>query len=46
MNTWDKEEVWAAIHEISAIKSSYNLFDIEERGKYHACGIAIQALRE
>ena len=43
---WSKEEVWNAIHELSDIRAGYNLFDDEEVGKYHACSLAIKALRE
>jgi hypothetical protein len=46
MGNWDKEEVWDAIHELSDIRARYNLFDTEERPKYHACSLAIKALRE
>lgn len=46
MENWDKEEVWEAIHELSDIRAGYNLFDAEERPKYHACSLAIKALRE
>ena len=46
MENWDKEEVWDAIHELSDIRAKYNLFDAEERPKYHACSLAIKALRE
>ena len=43
---WDKEEVWKAIHELSDIRAGYNLFDDKEIDKYHACSLAIIALRE
>ena len=43
---WSKEEVWNAIHELSDIRAGYNLFDDKEIGKYHACSLAIKALRE
>lgn len=43
---WDKEEVWEAIHELSDIRARYNLFNPKQRPKYHACSLAIQALRE
>ncbi len=46
MEHWNKEEVWEAIHELSDIRAGYNLFDEEESGKYHACSLAIKALRE
>ena len=46
MENWDKEEVWEAIHELSDIRASYNLFNTEENSKYQACSIAIKALRE
>jgi hypothetical protein len=46
METWDKEEVWEAIHELSDIRAGYNLFDAEESRKYHSCSLAIKALRE
>lgn len=43
---WDREEVWDAIHEISDIRARCNLFDGEDWHKYHACSLAIKALRE
>ena len=43
---WNKEEVWNAIHELSDIRAGYNLFDDKELDKYHACSLAIKALRE
>ena len=43
---WNEEEVWNAIHELSDIGAGYNLFDDEEFPKYHACFLAIKALRE
>ena len=43
---WNKAEVWDAIHELSDIRAGYNLFDDEELPKYHACSLAIKALRE
>lgn len=46
MENWNKDEVWAAISEISDIRGIYSLFNIKERNKYHACCLAIQALRE
>lgn len=46
MENWDKEEVWAAIHELSDIRATYNLFNAKQRPKYHACSLAIEALRE
>ena len=46
MENWDREEVWKAIHELSDIRARYSLFDEEEREKYHACSLAIKALRE
>lgn len=46
MVSWDKEEVWRAIHELSDIRAKYNLFDKEESGKYHACSLGIKALKE
>jgi hypothetical protein len=46
METWDRDEVWDAIHEISDIRGQYNLFNKKECSKYHACCLAIQALRE
>mgnify|MGYP003299088765 CR=1 FL=1 len=44
-NALDKEEVWDAIHELSDIRAQYSVFDSEERVKYHACSLAIKALR-
>lgn len=46
MGTWDTDEVWEAIHELSDIRSGYNLFDAKENSKYYACSLAIAALRE
>ena len=43
---WNKEEVWDAIHELSDIRGGYNLFDDKEWSSYHACSLAIKALRE
>ncbi len=43
---WNREEVWDAIHELSDIRAGYNLFDDKEWGSYHACSLAIKALRE
>lgn len=39
-------EVWDAIHELSDIRARFNLFDDEEWKKYHACSLAIKALRK
>jgi hypothetical protein len=46
MDTWDKEEVWAAIHKLSDMRAGFNLFVKEERSVYHALSLAIKALRE
>jgi len=46
MEKWNNEEVWEAIHELSDIRANYSLFDDKESGKYHACCLAIKALRE
>jgi hypothetical protein len=46
MDTWDKEEVWEAIHELSDMRAGFSVFDKEESVKYHACSLAIKALRE
>lgn len=46
MEDWDREEVWKAIHELSDIRGGYNLFSKKQRPKYHACSLAIRALRE
>ncbi len=46
MEDWNREEVWEAIHEISDIRAGYNLFNRKQRSKYHACYLAIKALRE
>jgi hypothetical protein len=46
MEDWNREEVWDAIHELSDIRAKYNLFDEKQRPKYHACSLAIKALRE
>jgi hypothetical protein len=42
---WNENEVWEAIHELSDIRARYNLFDVNECGKHHACCLAIKALR-
>ena len=46
MENWDREEVWDVIHELSDIRAKYNLFNEKQRPKYHACSLAIRALRE
>ena len=46
MEKWNKEEVWEAIHELSDIRAIYSCFDPKEYRKYHACYLAIKALRE
>ena len=46
MDTWDNEEVWAAIHKLSDIRAGFNIFIKEERCIYHALSLAIKALRE
>lgn len=46
MATWNKEEVWDVIHELSDIRAQYSIFDEEEYRKHHACSLAIRALRE
>ena len=46
MKKWDRKEVWDAICELSDIRAGYSLFDDKEAGKYHACSLAIKALRE
>ena len=43
---WDKEEVWDAIWILSDLRAQYNVFDKKGREKYHACSLAIKALRE
>lgn len=43
---WNKEEVWDAIWTLSDLRAQYNLFDKKGREKYHACSLAIKALRE
>ena len=42
---WNHNEVWNAIHELSDIRAAYNVFDMEERKKYHALSMGIEALR-
>lgn len=39
-------EIWNLIHQLSDIRARYSLFDESEKQKYHACSIAIDALRE
>ena len=43
---WNEDEVWETIHELSDIRAKYNLFDVNECGKHHACCLAIKALRK
>lgn len=43
---WDREEVWDAIWTLSDLRAQYSVFDKQEREKYHACSLAIKALRE
>ena len=44
--SWNEEEVWEAIHELSDIRAVYSLFDEDESDKYHAYSLGIKALRE
>lgn len=46
MQTYDKEEVWSAIKHLSEIRSGFGVFDNQECSTYHACSLAIKALRE
>ena len=46
MEEWNREEVWNAIHELSDIRATCSLFNKKQRTKYHACSLAIKALRE
>lgn len=46
MTQYDRNEVWEAVQEISDIRGRYNLFSPKERPKYHACSLAIRALRD
>jgi hypothetical protein len=46
MEQWDEEEVWDAISVISSIRAKCSVFKREQRSKYHACSMAIRALRE
>jgi hypothetical protein len=46
MEDWDKEEVWDAIWTLSNLRAQYSVFDKKGREKYHACSLAIKALRE
>ena len=43
---WDKEEVWDAIRKLSDVRAQYSIFDKYECVQYHACSLAIKALRE
>ena len=45
-NVWDKEEVWEAIHKLSDVRAGFSVFAKEERSVYHACSLAIKALKE
>lgn len=42
---WDHNKVWNAIHELSDIRAAYNVFDMEDRKKYRALSMGIEALR-
>lgn len=46
MPNWNRDEIWNAIHNLSDIRAQYNLFDEKEKQKYHACSLAIKALRK
>lgn len=46
METWDKAEVWEAIHKLSDLRAGISVFEKEERSMYHALSLAIKALRE
>lgn len=46
MDTWDKAEVWEAIHKLSDLRAGISVFEKEERRIYHAYSLAIKALRE
>lgn len=46
MLNYNSDEIWSAIHELSDIRAQYSLFDEKEKQKYHACSLAIKALRE
>ena len=41
----DNEEIMDAICAISDMKAQYSIFEPKEADKYHACSLAIQALR-
>lgn len=40
------KKLMAAIHELSDIRAQYSVFDPEERLKYNACSLGIDALRK
>ena len=42
----DTKEIWDAIHDLSDIRAQYSVFSKEECPKYHACSLAIKALRK
>ena len=49
LNTGDSgesENLWEVISELSDLRSRFNVFDDEERAKYHALSVAIKKLRE
>ena len=46
MESWNKEEVWEAIHKLSDMRAGFSIFALEERSAYHALNLAIKALKE
>lgn len=46
MKTWNKEEVWKAIHKLSDLRDGLKIFIKEEHYICDACNLAIAALRE
>lgn len=43
--TYTEIELWDAISELSDIRAEYTAFDAKEYPKYHACSVAIDAIR-
>lgn len=42
----DRNEIWETIYTLSEIRSQYDIFNsTAEQKRYHACSVAIKALR-
>lgn len=42
---YTENELWEIISTLSDIRAGYSIFDAEEHPKYHACRVAIDAIR-